>query len=664
MTARHAALLVTVCLWGSDGAAQTPNLSKPQRDLLQALLTAVDQAATQPAAADPEWQTHRMRASDGSHYIAFSAPLSADRTLPQGPALLYVRLANITATAAAPERSLVGEWLAGNRKTPPPIARTGIVLGEMPVMGATGNLSRRPPMSPGMVDLQLMENERRRERERQDARERERRAELESAAMNPREVLPFEDFDFAARLTSGDGARVISRALTAGPGEYALFVAWADPAAPKPAATIQVMRHTLRLPPAITSELTLGSIILADRVSMREAPYPPAEQASHPYSIGAMEIVPAADATFSVDEALSLVFQIINAQPSATGKPDVAVTFRVVRVRGGAESQVATLKPQEYSDTNMPLDFDLRAGHPLFAAVTAPLSTLARGDYRLKITASDRLGGGATSTDVDFRVVGTAVSLLAEAPTLARPFTRDALLERSTVATLIDALAPAAPSAPLSRALVAARGERLVDLLVEEPVPAAERGIRTALTGLALLSVGDASAAVQFTRALQEGAPAAPVQVLLGAARALQGRDPDATAAWEAAIEAGPHPPITRQLLAEALMRRGEYSRAAAAIADAPRDESPSRARLTARTAIGSGRYADAIRILDGHLADDAADADAQWLRLHALYADAVAGNQQSAERFAAEAPRYIDANGVNAALATEWLGALRGNEQ
>ena len=57
-------------------------------------------------------------------------------------------------------------------------------------------------------------------------------------------------------------------------------------------------------------------------------------------------------------------------------------------------------------------------------------------------------------------------------------------------------------------------------------MPAAEAGIATALTGLALFSIGDASSAVQFQRALQLNAPAGAAQFLLGARRAMQGARP------------------------------------------------------------------------------------------------------------------------------------------
>ena len=39
------------------------------------------------------------------------------------------------------ERSQIREWLAGNRTAPPPIARSGIAIGEMPIFGPTGNLA-------------------------------------------------------------------------------------------------------------------------------------------------------------------------------------------------------------------------------------------------------------------------------------------------------------------------------------------------------------------------------------------------------------------------------------------------------------------------------------------------------------------------------------------
>ena len=73
MATRLAALIVCTCLSAGAAHGQTaPNLTRQQRDLLHAVVTAVDAASTQPPLDDTYWRAHVMRASDGSHYVAFS----------------------------------------------------------------------------------------------------------------------------------------------------------------------------------------------------------------------------------------------------------------------------------------------------------------------------------------------------------------------------------------------------------------------------------------------------------------------------------------------------------------------------------------------------------------------------------------------------------------
>src|SRR5687767_161174 len=117
MAFRLTAVVVTVCLYAGQAIAQAPpQLSRQQRDLLLGLVAAVDRAFLAPAPTGYEWLTHVLRASDGSHYVAFSVAPPA-HTLPVTPIVLYVRLA----TAAVPgektvaERSIVREWLQGSR---------------------------------------------------------------------------------------------------------------------------------------------------------------------------------------------------------------------------------------------------------------------------------------------------------------------------------------------------------------------------------------------------------------------------------------------------------------------------------------------------------------------------------------------------------------------
>jgi len=660
MAVRFAALFVTACLCeNAFGQTAAPNLTRPQRELLQAMVLSADTAAANPEDADVPWQSHVMRASDGSHYVAFSIEPSG---LPAGPVMLYVRLAT-AAAAGAPrlvERSAIREWLAGNRTDPRLLPQRNIAIGDMPIMGVGGTNTNRPVTSTGVNELRLMALERERQKQQKADNDKKRLAELQGRVNPVRDLLPFEDFDLAAYSVRPDGRRLVSRAFTAGPGEYDLIVAWADPAAPKPAAGIQVVRKSLRLLAARTAGLETSSIILADSVDLRTAPYPPSEQASHPYSIGLMEIVPAHAARYSRDARLSVAFQVINAESSDAGMPDVSVAFRIVRVTGDREAPVASLVPQVYNATTLPPDFNLRLGHPLFSAVTAPLATLARGDYRLKIVVSDRVAGRSIAAETDFTVVGTPASLLAEAPSLGGVFRRDVLLEPAALSALVAQLTPPSPSPALARALGIAGTGKLVDLLVEEPVPAAESGVRTALTGLAFLSVGDSSAATHFQRALQQNSPAGPTQFLLGAARAAQSRDADAIAAWQAAIAAGHATDLTRALLADAFLRRNDAAHAAEAFAG---PAASGWSRTFAATLIASHREADAVALLDKRLAEQAGDEDARWLMLHALYSQLISGARPwpaaEARRFTDHARAYIDAKGANAALAEEWLKVI-----
>lgn len=251
------------------------------------------------------------------------------------------------------------------------------------------------------------------------------------------------------------------------------------------------------------------------------------------------------------------------------------------------------------------------------------------------------------------------MSLLAEAPALGPAFRRESALEPALLQPLLEALTPASPSAALKRALGIAAAGKLVDLLVEEPVPATEQGVRAALTGLALFAVGDASSAVTFQRALQLNAPVAPTQALIGAARAMQGRDPDAIAAWQAAIEGGLKSSLLAPFLIDAYLRRGDGARAAAVVAAELGGRAPegSWIRAAAATALATDKDRDAIAVLDARLAQQPNDAEAQWLLLHALYASIVRGGDAgNVQRFTKAAQAY---RGPHEALVAEWLKVI-----
>ena len=657
MTVRFAAFVVTVCLCdGIVGAQTLPTLSRQQREHLQRLVAEADRT-TMPGALDVSWQVHVLRASDGSHYVAFSVSPPAS-TLPDGPLVLYVRLA----TAASPgvtanaERSVVREWLRGSRVDPRLLPqRGGVAIGEMPRMGA-GSIGARGATAIGSGDLQAMALERERSRQRREAEEKERRAVLDGTRVPDSDRLPFEDFDIGVSTAFHDGRHAIQRALTAGPGTYELSVAWVEASQSPSKAAYHVARRSLQLAPA-AAEFGLSSIIIADGIGVRQVPYNSLQQRAHPYTIGLTDITPARDATFTPSQQIAVAFQIVNATASASGKPDVRISPRITRLNGTREESVATLSPLMFDAATLPPDFDVRLGHPLIAAFAAPLATIPRGDYRLMVTAEDRIASSVVTARAEFTVVGTPESLLAEAPPLAPRFESAAVLERPVLEAVLNRLAVAETSPALGRALGAARGGRFADLLVADAVIDSEQGVRAALSGLALLSLGNPAAAAELQRALQMQAPAAAVQVLMGAARALAGRDVDAIAAWEAAREAGFPRGLLDRFISEAYLRQKDFARAAIAIGDRPADTAS--LATFAATRIGTRRPGDAVAVLETLLADRPEQSDARWLLVHALYAQYVGGDRSVASRLRAEAQRYIEAKGPHAALAAEWLKVI-----
>jgi len=655
-------LLVFACLLtGTPAAAQPPELSKDQRDLLRAVVQAVDAATPQAPTPESSWQAHVLRASDGSHYVAFSVASSPAAPIAANRVLLYVRLslAPESSGRAAAARSGVREWLAGARTDPRLVqSRRGFAVGEMPAMGAA-TAGGRGAATVGSADLQIMGLQRERDRQRKEQQERDRKASLEGAGAEVVDWLPFEDFDLIAPARFADGTPAIQRALTAGPGRYHLSVAWVDAAAKPGKAPLYVAQHLLDLPPALPDEFRISSVVVAEDVTVRETPYTAIEQRAHPYSLGVTEIRPARDTVLTNSEQLSLAFQVINARAPDTGKPDVTVNFRITRQVGSREEQVATLTPLRYDATTLPPDFDVRLGHPLIAAMSVPLATLTRGAYRLHLAATDHGTTTTTHRAVEFSVIGTPLSLLGEAPPLGRRFRREDAIAEAVLTALVQAFMPASPSPALRRALDQAASRTFIQLLAEEPVPQGEQATRTALTGLALYAIGDVSALGRLQQAYGVGGPGGPIQFLIGAVRATQGRDPDAIAAWQSARDEGLN--VSAPFLVDAYLRRGDGARAAALVTTelAGRPAEGAWAHALAASHLANGRHQDALAVLEARLAAAPDDLDGRWLQLHALFGRLVRDGSADRERFKDLARTYIAAGGAHASLAAEWVKAV-----
>jgi hypothetical protein len=664
------AALLTPATALAQSVPSSPPLSRDERETLFSLVTAAKQAPPD-LTDDRSWPVHILRASDGSHYVAFAAPAPPDVT-PDTPLAVYVRLVpRQNAPGARAARSPVEEWLQGLRSDPLPMRARRVVQvpsGELPVGGAQTMTTREGlgAIAQSSTALALLDYDRRRAREEAAARERERRAELEGKAAAPPDILPFEDFDFTARAVARR-APTIERALTAGPGEYDLLLSWAVLDVRHRPLRSGVLRRALSLPAAQSTSLALSTVILADAIRTRDTVYSPDRQTAHPFSIGTTEIDPATDDLLTNDELLSVAFQVLNATPSPTGKPDVTVGLRVYRTTPAGDVLAATLSPLRFDESNLPVDFDLTRGHPLLAAMTAPLRTLPRGSYRLAITVADRLVNSAVPAEVRFRIVATPNVLLAAAPSLATPFARTAFTEPTLVGAVLDRLPP--PSTPsVTRLIAAAREGRWAEVLPEQATEGPDRATALWLRSFALYALGDSPVTVglQVRRAVEAGASQAHADFLQGACWALEGRDADAVEAWTAAVKGGLPGGAVAPALAEAYSRLGRWEETATAAAGAIEAGASDSAitRLAAAADIKRGREGDALRRLDPMLAADPGDSDVQWLALHALFASFARSAEpgstpEGRTRFETLARTYVESGGRWSQLAEEWRGLV-----
>lgn len=668
-----AALLLVLALPVAAGAqTKPPNPSKEQRQTLLGAVVAVKDAEAAPV-TESDWQVHLFRASDGSHYVAFSAEAPTGLAA-ETPFVLYVRLAPVADPEAATRpvvRSAVEEWLLGQRNDPLPQRARGVVqvpIGELPVGGPLSTSVREQLGGQNQAALRLMDRDRERRREAEEAAKKARQAEMDGRKSGQIELMPFEDFDLGARVTVRPGRpSVIRRSLTAGPGEYDLYVGWAVQGARNQPAVTGALKHRLRLPVAPAS-LSLGSVVVADAIRFREEVYRADQQTAHPYTIGTTEIEPAVDRVFTNDEKLSVVFQVLNAAASPTGKPDVSVGFRLFRATENGEELAGSLTPLEYSERTLPGDFSLLLGHPILAAMAAPLGSLPRGDYRLAIAATDRLARTSTTADTRFTIVATPSALLAGAPPYTARVRRARFVDSDLLDPTLDAIAGPSSPAPTAALVNLARQRQFAGLLRDEVVPGADRGLALLMQAVARYAIGDTPTTVttQVRRALEAGAPEGAAQYWLGVSRAVEGRDEEALAAWDVARERGWPLALVATPSAEALVRLNRLAdagtRAAAALAEGVPDAELT--RIAAAADIAAGRSAQAAASLSARLQTAPDDTESRWLLIHALFADVVArpgdaATQDIRTRLIEEIGRYVDAGGSHTTLAGEWRAWL-----
>ena len=478
--------------------------------------------------------------------------------------------------------------------------------------------------------------------------------------------MPFEDFEVGAHVVARAGRPpVFERALTAGPGDYDVVVAWSVVDDRDRPLRSGARRHAISLPPVQTE----GLCSAASSWPTPSAPAPTCsadQQTAHPYAIGGTEIDPAPDAAFTNDERLSVAFQVFNAAPSMTGKPDITVALRLYRQTPGGEDLAASLAPLESPEGTLPADFDLLQGTPA-GGLRRAAPDLPRGEYRLAIAVTEIASPGrrppprhAFASSPRPRPCWPALRRSPRpsfAPACSRPrsSTRSSTRWRHRQRQRVWL--------PCSLA----RQHRFVDLMVDTPVAPPDRGTATLLQAMAAYALGDTPRAitVRLARALDAGAPAGATQFWIGAVHALEGRDADAVTAWTAARAAGWPNALVAPLVAEAQVRAGRLPEAGRTAREAIEAGAldPSLARVAAAADLTARRYAAAADRLTTHLAFAPDDAEAQWMLVHALFG-AVVGTDTGAalspdearSRLRQAVERYQQSGGRHRALADEWL--------
>ena len=386
-------LLAAAVLSRADAAGAAPKrkpLGPNEREAVLALIKAVDLAQANDIGSDPDlaWDHHILKSANYDGYVPFTlTPAKAYKAT-----ALYVRaVSRHDGMRSSSEHSYLREWLVNNRDVMPRQSETVYVgIGEMPLAGLAGASSRQATAAAAAASAALTMQVK--DLEKASRAEAEAKRKAESRELDPL-LFPFEEY-FFVELGS---ARAVERALALPPGEYDVYVGVIDRARIKTSSPA-IVRRTVTVPDFWSDQLALSSLILARDVRALKAAFAAPQQAEHPYAFGSAEVIPAHGAAFTVDDALTVVYQMCN-----YGAPDSDVTanYTFYRVDGGRRLFNRT-DTQQLSDADLP-----PAGaweSQAFVSQTVPLQPFPPGQYELEVQVRDRLTRATAHAIVAFTV--------------------------------------------------------------------------------------------------------------------------------------------------------------------------------------------------------------------------------------------------------------------
>jgi len=218
----------------------------------------------------------------------------------------------------------------------------------------------------------------------------------------------FEDVWFPELAAPAPGQPFrFSRAFAVPAGDYDVYVAVRErPGDRKATPKASVLKQPATVPDYWNGELATSSVIVAEGVEQLTETLSPEEQAEHPYTIGAMQLTPAANLDFTTNEELSVVFLVYN--PALKDKkPDIQVEYKFHQKTPDGEKYFNRTPPTVLNADTLGAGFDLDLGYQLVAGQSVPLLSFPPGDYRLEIEVQDKLAEKTLTRDVFFTVAGS-----------------------------------------------------------------------------------------------------------------------------------------------------------------------------------------------------------------------------------------------------------------
>ena len=184
-------------------------------------------------------------------------------------------------------------------------------------------------------------------------------------APGPRDALaqyPFEDAAIVDAMPDGR----ISRAFTAPPGDYDVYVALAE----NPTGAGMSPRDRRAQAGGDGSRIPVASVRQQHHRRRQGRSRSPSDrpnfeqQLDEPYALWGTRVTPAMTTSFARSRKLSVIFLVYNAAAAEGDKPDVEVRYSIHRKTGDTESLFAATKPELFNARTLAREFSLAARRP------------------------------------------------------------------------------------------------------------------------------------------------------------------------------------------------------------------------------------------------------------------------------------------------------------